>query len=815
MSTAILEGYGDLIIHDGNTDFTIVKPTPFATNSTKVKRWWRQNYNVVTYEACAIVELLDFYIVVSCAQDVQLRMTFDGTSAVTFDVGYDKPGDGNIERILVVPKTEFHNPVNYDDYYYDYSTRELRKNSYGNGAVFDIFLSAALDLNFAVNKSLVDSISGNDLVSFTRASSGTFVGADGLIKTTPVNLMTRSQQLDQWNIFFGASVTFNAIAAPDGTLTADLIDLTNQTHSQVTRGFSNAKYSTTYTVSFYGKSLTGTEIITVYRPGSVGGSTSFTLTTEWQRFTNTYSTTESSNYNTVVFLKRAGSTNQYYIWGVQVEEGSSATDYIPTKSLISGAPRFDHSNTTPVNLVTYSEQLDQWIAGNNTTVTANAATAPDGTYTADRLIFTQQNSTFVSSNSFIASGNTYTASVYVKAVTPGTNDQFTLSFGGQGANNATSRFTATGEWQRFTATMTPTLSGGPKPFIINNEGDGFRSDIYVWGVQVEESSAANNYIPTTNTGSAAAVTTVESLGLLIEEARTNILLHSENMSAWFVGSGSSVTANQAVAPDGTTTADRVQHGSVGSSYLQQNVTTPGVTYTISIYAKAVTPGTNDQFTFQLGLTSNIFTATDKWQRFTFTDTAFGTSIYLNNGNDNFATDVYFWGAQIEEGDFATSYIATDSSTATRAADLAQITGTNFSSFYNTTEGTFFGDLTGPGGFGFIAHNGSNALRHGFAVATGTLFTTVSGISNHLGVAPTLIKNGGKFAYGYKANDYGAFGDGVNLPGTSPTTVPTGLIELALGHRGSFLANAFLNGHIKRLSYFPTRQPNETLQSITS
>ena len=73
MSTAILEGYGDLIIHDGNTDFTIVKPTPFATNSTKVKRWWRQNYDVVTYEACAIVELLDFYIVVSCAQDVNLR----------------------------------------------------------------------------------------------------------------------------------------------------------------------------------------------------------------------------------------------------------------------------------------------------------------------------------------------------------------------------------------------------------------------------------------------------------------------------------------------------------------------------------------------------------------------------------------------------------------------------------------------------------------------------------------------------------------------------------------------------------------------
>ena len=512
MSTAILEGYGDLIIHDGNTDFTIVKPTPFATNSTKVKRWWRQNYNVVTYEACAIVELLDFYIVVSCAQDVQLKMTFDGTSAVTFDVGYDKPGDGNIERILVVPKTEFHNPINYDDYYYDYSTRELRKNSYGNGAIFDIFLSAALDLNFAVNKSLVDSISGNNLVSFTRASSGTFVGADGLIKTA--------------------------------------------------------------------------------------------------------------------------STNE---------------------------ARFDHDPATG-----------------------------------------------------------------------------------------------------------------------------------------------------------------ESLGLLIEEARTNILLKSEKLDAWFRGSNSSVTANQAVAPDGTTTADRVQHGSVGSSWLRQNVTTPGVTYTISIYAKAVTPGTNDQFTFELGFTSPIFTATGEWQRFTFTNTAFGTSVYLNNANDSFATDVYFWGAQVEEGSFATSYIPTDSSTVTRAADVAEITGTNFSSFYNQSAGTIFADnsYTGLDDFQFVLDYSDGTLnnRHSLFYLTTSNPITLRGrtrLSNDQSALEVAIPASGVFAktaYAYASNDFAISSAGSSVLTDSTGSIPT-INQLTVG--ATFANSSVYSGHIKRLVYFPTRLPDEKLKSITS
>ena len=53
--------------------------------------------------------------------------------------------------------------------------------------------------------------------------------------------------------------------------------------------------------------------------------------------------------------------------------------------------------------------------------------------------------------------------------------------------------------------------------------------------------------------------------------------------------------------------------------------------------------------------------------------------------------MYLWGAQLEEGDFASSFIFTSNVAATRAADNATITGTNFSGFYNQNEGTIFVD----------------------------------------------------------------------------------------------------------------------------
>jgi hypothetical protein len=58
-------------------------------------------------------------------------------------------------------------------------------------------------------------------------------------------------------------------------------------------------------------------------------------------------------------------------------------------------------------------------------------------------------------------------------------------------------------------------------------------------------------------------------------------------------------------------------------------------------------------------------------------------IYIGDGS------AYLWGAQLEQGSFPTSYIPTQASTRTRAADNASITGKNFSEWYNQDEGTYY------------------------------------------------------------------------------------------------------------------------------
>ena len=84
------------------------------------------------------------------------------------------------------------------------------------------------------------------------------------------------------------------------------------------------------------------------------------------------------------------------------------------------------------------------------------------------------------------------------------------------------------------------------------------------------------------------------------------------------------------------------------------------------------------------------TATDQWQRFTWTFTPQSQANVYPIVPDS-AGIYYIWGPQLEEGAFATSYIPTSGSTVTRAADLTKITGTNFTDFHNATEGTLYGE----------------------------------------------------------------------------------------------------------------------------
>jgi hypothetical protein len=183
----------------------------------------------------------------------------------------------------------------------------------------------------------------------------------------------------------------------------------------------------------------------------------------------------------------------------------------------------------------------------------------------------------------------------------------------------------------------------------------------------------------------------------------------------------------------------------------------------------------------------------------------------------------FWagGFQWEAGSFSTSYIPTTGSTVTRAADVASITGTNFSSWYNQSAGSFFVDANHKGSSHFNnaiflkVNNGTtnNQIKIFSVGADPYLYITyIAAEQAYIDAGSVSVGLPNKYAAGFTVNNFALSVNGATAVTDASGTSPMDMTQLTIGARLSGVGQP--NGTIARLSYYPTRLQDFQLQQLT-
>jgi hypothetical protein len=306
--------------------------------------------------------------------------------------------------------------------------------------------------------------------------------------------------------------------------------------------------------------------------------------------------------------------------------------------------------------------------------------------------------------------------------------------------------------------------------------------------------------------------------LLLEPQRTNLVLQSEDFSSasWLKLGGSSVTANTTTSPDGNSTADTLSlTTNASSSVAQAIVFATTTTITISVYAKVASGTKNFRLRTDNPTTTQSFTATTSWQRFSMTATPVGsTSAYVINDLAGTAGDLIIWGFQVEVGAYATTYIPTTTATVTRIADAANKTG--ISSLIGQSEGVLFWEGIVLNITDIVAINRSTANGIYINKGAGNLFrTSIYNSSNIIQFADTIVRNTNtKIAIAYKSGDSAMFVNGSKIGATNTSTITFSgaLSEIRLNDNYLIeTAPQFTN----KLAIYNTRLTDAECQTLTT
>ena len=326
--------------------------------------------------------------------------------------------------------------------------------------------------------------------------------------------------------------------------------------------------------------------------------------------------------------------------------------------------------------------------------------------------------------------------------------------------------------------------------------------------------------------------TLASRGLLIEEARQNLVLYSQNFANpyWIVSATGTavapvITPNSGTAPDGTNTLFKVDFNrgagnTAGntSALDSSSISIPtSAAYTMSVWIAAAT---SNDIGKQVAIRSvagtyKVITLTAALQRVDYTQTSTATSTSFSMVSRGTVTvdnqvSVLIWGAQIELGAFATSYIPTTTAVVDRNADVVSMTGTNFSDWFNASEGAFSAT------YSRIAIKRYSRVFAASNVAESDQITLISGLqadgreNGNVQVASVqnILYPGNTPAAGQVTQFCLSYKTGSSAASLNASTVSTSSAAFANPaptqfNIGSIVASGqYLNGHVQKVMYWP-------------
>lgn len=333
---------------------------------------------------------------------------------------------------------------------------------------------------------------------------------------------------------------------------------------------------------------------------------------------------------------------------------------------------------------------------------------------------------------------------------------------------------------------------------------------------------------------------------ILEPARTNVVQYSEAFdNAYWTKTGSSITSNVAISPDGSLNADKLVEGtSLGLHQVQRNLGTISGNVTFSIYAKsserniifinAYTGSSNRTFfdlsngnvlTNALGSTAKIELLPNEYYRCSVERVAnalvgFEVGVSQADGVISYQGDgtsgAYIFGAMLEQGSYPTSYIPTngESGGVTRSAETAN--GAGNSTTFNDSEGVLMAEFSSDDinvGWIGLGSGSSNRILLGTSGGNVRSYNNIGGtVINYQSTINSNSNN--KIAIKYKSGDTDIYINGFKLfESNSAFSVSSPFDEIQFKNLAGETQNFY--GKTKQVQYFDSALADTQLEQLTS